>query len=164
MPKLNIIALMLTLIAITVGCAGSSSGGFSSASYLTDLGLTTNIGFRTESDRILVRKNQYIVQLIEESLDRSYLETAWKDRLPFEDEQAAGVIQAKSRIILEGRSRMRATGSATLKVKFKGENQLLYQTGNIWETGAEITPMCKEYFKNLAGELKTEFSTRVREF
>lgn len=111
-----------------------------------------------------MRKNHYLVQLIDESLDRSYLETAWKDRLPFEDEQEAGVVQAKSRIILEGRSRMRATGSATLKVKFKGENQLLYQNGLNWETGVEITPMCREYFKNLAGELKTEFSTRVREF
>ncbi|MFQ5674413.1 MAG: hypothetical protein ACE5G1_00830 [bacterium] len=166
MPRIKLTFVCSLLIStqwLFSSCAGSSSGGFAAAAYITDLGLTTNIGFRMETDRILIRKYQYITQILEESPDRSYFESDWKDRLPFADEQAVGVVQAKSRIIMEGRSRLRATGGATLKVKFRGENQLLYQNSNSWQIGGEVTPLCKDYFKDIANELKTEFSTRTRE-
>lgn len=163
MPKLISLGMLLTFIGIINGCAGSSTVG-SFTQYFSDLGITTNIGFREEAERILIRKHQYIVQVFEESLDRSYLETDWKDRLPFEDEAKTGVVQAKSRIILEGRSRVRGTATATLKVKFRGENMLLYENSPTWEIAGPMSQLSKEYFKAMANEIKTEYSTRTREY
>lgn len=164
MQKLIFWCTGLSLIWITAGCAGSSSGGLSATTFYSDLGLTTSVVLSEQAERILIRKHHYQIQIFDQSMDRSYFETAWKDRLLFDDEREAGVIQAKSRIILEGRARLRASVGSTLRVKFRGENQLLYQTTGNWETGSEIMPLCKEYFKEIANDLKTEFSTRIREF
>ena len=164
MRKLIFWCIGLSLLWVIAGCAGSSSGGLSSTSFRSDLGLTTGLVLSEQAERILIGKHQYQIQIFDQSSDRSYFETAWKDRLLFDDEREAGVKQAKSRIILEGRARLRASVGSTLRVKFKGENQLLYQKTGNGETGSEITPLCKEYFKEIANDLKTEFSTRIREF
>ncbi|MCG8604187.1 hypothetical protein MJD09_04195 [bacterium] len=161
------VAGMLLVLAMMPACAGSSSGGIATSQYLTNVGLATSGDFRQETQRILVNKHNFVVQLFEESSGRVYFETQWQDRLPFEDEKEAGVTQARSRVILEGRSRIRGgTGwqAATLKISFKGENMLLFQNQDGWQVGSPMTPRCREYFKSIANEIKTEFATQVREY
>ncbi|NIR52085.1 hypothetical protein GWO43_26195 [candidate division KSB1 bacterium] len=164
MQKLISLTFVVVLLTLFLGCAGSSaSSGGGSKIYRANLGIATFSGLRDQTQRLLVNKHHYIIQYFDESTDRFYVETEWKDRSPFADEVQQGVLQARSRVILEGRPRIHAGRSSKLKIKFRGENLLLFSDSGQWERG-HMSKQARENFKELANELKHRFSTMVREF
>ncbi|MGH7457172.1 MAG: hypothetical protein ACRENG_37830 [bacterium] len=157
--------LLLLMMLVIGGCAASSSGSKSaSLKYTADLGTATTFDFREKSQRAL-NKYQYVIERFEEYGNILYLETQWKDREVFADEQTSGVVEAKSRIILEARPFTRSSAGVTKlnKVEFAGENLVIFENTQTWAS-VPMTPMCKAYFKRFADDLRTEFRTGFRRY
>ncbi len=150
----------LFFILLAVGCAGSSA---TIKMYNADLGIASAYGIREQVQRLLINKYHYVIAYADETNNRVYIETDWLDRLPFADERRMGVEQAKSRIIIEARTRGRTGEASRLSVKFKGENMLFFADTGSWERG-HMTKEARRYFKELADELKTQFAAMVREY
>ncbi len=156
----------LCLAGLLFGCAGTSGSGSSNGRvevYNNDLGIATNYGIQDQTQEILVNKYHFEVLYYDDTSNRVYVETDWKERTPFEDERHQGVLQAKSRIILEARPRGRTGETSRMSVRFKGENLLYFSDTASWERG-HMTRQCRAYFKEIANELKTRFATLVREY
>lgn len=155
---------VLLAIAPIAGCAGTASEGQESSRYRSNLGIATVIGVNEQTQRILVEKHHYVIQRSDMTGQWLYVETEWKRREPFADEKEIGVVDAQSRVILQGRPRIRHS-SLTMRFNMKliGENRLLYTDTGTWESGY-ISDMCEDYFRGIAREFKSEFSTMVREY
>lgn len=155
---------ILILISFICGCAASSSGGkISLISYSTNVGVATTFDFKDKTERIL-NKYQFQIERYEEYGDRLYIETKWKDRIPFEDEKKDGIIAARSRLIVKARPRTRTGITVKLnQIQFIGENLVLFANRESWRP-APLTKMCKAYFKQCADDLKTEFRTGIRRY
>jgi hypothetical protein len=153
-----------------MGCAASSGDKPASGSkpgalkYTADLGTATTFDFQEKSQRAL-NKYQYVIERYEEYGNILYLETQWKDRQIFEDEQASGIIEAKSRIILEARPSTRSSGGVAKlnKVEFTAENLVMFENTQTWAS-VPMTPLCKAYFKRFADDLRAEFRTGFRRY
>ena len=165
MQKSSSRGLIFFLPLLLLGCAASSSGSKSaSIKYVTDLGTATAFDFQEKSQRAL-NKYQYVVERYEEYGNILYWETQWKDREVFEDEQTSGIIEAKSRIILEARPFTRSSAGATKlnKVELAGENLVMFEDTQTW-VSVPMSPMCKAHFKRFADDLRTEFRTGFRRY
>jgi hypothetical protein len=156
-------SLFLLLLAL-MGCAASSSGSKSATlKYTADLGTATTFDFQEKSQRLL-NKYQYQIERYDEFGPRLYLETQWKDRRPFDDEQNSGIVEARSKIILEAKPHTRSAGTTRLnKVQLIGENLVIFAKTQAW-VSVPLTPMCKAYFKQFADDLRTEFRTGFRRY
>jgi len=157
------------LIPILIGCAGSGSssrsGGDSSSSYIANVGTATSYDVRDKTQR-LIYKHHYVVFRAEESQDMIYFETEWKDRAPFQDEEEGGILEARTRFILEARPRIRAevAGSSDLNnVRLIFENLVLRESSPEW-IYLPMTAMCKSYVRRIADDLIIDFRTGFRKF
>jgi hypothetical protein len=93
------------LIALAVaGCASSGGGGGSGeeTDFTHSLGRVSYAVLNQGLDRILPRY-QYAVRRREEQFSNFYIETDWKVREPFADEQAEGYTAARTRLVIQGR-------------------------------------------------------------
>jgi len=157
--------MLLFLVALLqAGCAGTAGKErMSQVVYTADLGIATSFDFRDKTERFL-SKYQYQIQRYEEFGDRLYIETIWKDRIPFEDEQELGIVEARSRFILQAVPRVR-TGAGTKlnRVQFTGQNQLRFQGSDVWAAGP-LTKMSRAYFSKCADDLRTEFRSGIRRY
>ncbi len=133
--------------------------------FMADVGIATALDVKELAYRF-ARKYSYQIYRFEETTNRIYLETEWKDRNLFQDEKEANIVQAMSRIFIQARPRARGSliESKTInRIQFIAENKVLYLEGGEWTTG-QITPMVRKYLKRLANDLKTAFLTKTREF
>jgi hypothetical protein len=157
---------LLILMPIFVNCAGSSSGGSTlSHTYIANVGTATSFDVN-EKTRRLIDKHHYVIFRHEQSQDMIYFETEWRDRAPFQDEQDNGIIQARTRFILEARPRIRAevAGSSDLNnVRLIFENMVLFESSPDWQY-VPMTAMCKSYVRRIADDLNTDFRTGFRRF
>ncbi|MDZ7362788.1 MAG: hypothetical protein ONB46_18990 [candidate division KSB1 bacterium] len=150
---------------VLISCAGGSAQKTRDAGnkYSAALGLASTYDFN-DITRKAFDKYQFQVERYVESGDRIYLETQWKLRRLFEDEQAQGVVEAQSRIIMETRPRIRSGSETKLStVHFTAENKVLLANSGMW-VNAPMSPLCREYFKNFAEELRTTFSASMRRY
>ncbi|MCI0693395.1 hypothetical protein L0337_15495 [candidate division KSB1 bacterium] len=154
------------LIPFLIDCAGSSSGGSTpSHTYIANVGTATSFDVN-EKTRRLIDKHQYVVFRYEQSQDMIYFETEWKERAPFQDEQDSGILQARTRFILEARPRIRVevAGSSDLNnVRLIFENMVLFESSPDWQY-VPMTAMCKSYVRRIADDLNTDFRTGFRRF
>ncbi len=158
------ILLGMALLGL-VACAGSSSQKTrdSGNKYVASVGLASTYDFG-DITRKTFDKYQFQVERYVESGDRIYVETQWKLRRLFDDEQMQGVVEAQSRIIMETRPRIRSGGEAKLStVHFTAENKVLLANTGMW-VNAPMSAMCREYFKDFAEDLRTTFSASMRRY
>ena len=159
MRKLIILLLAASFsLVIFYGCAGSSSGKKENNTYLAKLGATYSRDFEKKSI-ILLNKYQYIVYRNEQGGAEKYIETEWKNRYPFADEEEKGVIAVKSRIILRSRPRFAGTDQELNRVEFFAETLVQLKGNPEWQR-LPLTEMCRKYFKKFADDAKLGFNTR----
>jgi hypothetical protein len=163
--QLGTTGLLLVCTTLVVGCAGKSAG---SAELVTEP-FRVNVGRATSWDvgrrtpQVLERYH-YVIQRSDSSSSQIYIETRWRHRAPFAEEEALGISSARSRIIIRARGGRGTLGSAALMtVEFTMENMLLDHETGVWREGT-ATEMFRKYANEIADRLKEEFLSGIRVF
>ena len=163
--RLGTAGILVTFTALAVGCAsaGGGSARLASGYFQQDVGNATARDVERRTPRILERYH-YVIVRHETSERRTYIETDWRQRTPFEDEEARGISSVQSRIIIRARQRGGAVGSTALMVvTFRMENLALDEDSGQWRQ-AVVTDMFRAYAKEIADRLKDEFTSGIRVF
>ena len=155
---------LLLLLPVFISCAGSAfKEKASSADYTAKrIELTKGEDFFNAAQLILASKFQYEIERTEQATPELYLETSWKNRYPFEDEIARGIVKARSRIILRARPHyIGPTDAADLlfNLDFHAENEVLFEGKDEWER-VPMSKMLMQYFGRIVDDLKSEVQNR----
>ena len=157
--------ILVLFATVAAGCAsaGGSSGGLGSRRFEQNVGNATARDVERRTPRILDRYHYTIVRH-ETSERRTYIETDWRTRTPFEDEAARGISSTRTRIIIRARQRGATSGSSHLMtVDFIMENLALDEQSGEWRQGV-ATDMFRAYAKEIADRLKDEYIRGIRVF
>jgi len=150
--------LLLLLVAVLPACA--STGG--SAIYRQDVGGGTESNAREIGERVM-GLNQFELDRVEES-PNFMMQSRWLLRPPFADERALGIVEAESRILLQGRLRAPTELGEQFSFTFVMENRTRAGDGAPW-ISTQNTPMFVEYAKRIGDQIEQEFRTiGVRRF
>jgi hypothetical protein len=156
---------LILFLPIILGCAGSASNekAFSATDYTARrIEPTKGEDFFIASQLILSSRFQYEIARTEEASQELYLETSWKNRYPFEDEIAAGIVEARARIILRARPSYigpAATAAQLYNLDFHAENEVRLEGKDEW-LRLPMSKMLRQYFDRIVGDLKTEVQNR----
>jgi len=161
-----LIATAASVVAVlaSAGCGGATAQGgvpgAEPATYKKPLGTAALTDVETKVPKIFSRL-QYEIERQDASPALLTILTRWNGRYPLQDEQAQGVVETRTRLILTARARARSGGTADVRiVELTAENQVL--TGDATEWRPLMTPMFRAYLDQLVDELKTELLTGIR--
>ena len=160
MRRTSIKLVLPIAVLLASGCAAATSNGDGaiSSTFRRTLARATPFDVSKYSRQILER---YLYQLERSEETEFYVmfETRWKGRYPFEDEIAAGIQEARSRVTIRARA-TRGAGDGTGPVEFVAENLVLLEDGGGWVP--RVSPMVEDHFKEVADALRSELQTRIR--
>jgi hypothetical protein len=146
--------LFLALGILSAACAsgGARSGG---TVYQREIGTVTKPDFDRLSTLMLARWRYEVFQT--DTVPFIRVETHWRVRPPFADEQALGVNAAESRVILTARVRggEAGLGVSLYSLRMAVENRVRL-TGTVDWNEKTNTPMFEEYANGLTEQFKTE--------
>lgn len=152
-------AVLAVFIAAGIGCAAGSGSGFGGPDmYRETLGQASPHDFSRHTRRILERYH-YQIERVDSTASLQVFRTRWRNRYPFDDELVFGAVDARTRLIIQARSRggAGAGGASDLRVvNFTAENQVLIGDTNVWRHDI-LTDLFRDYVKEISGALKTEF-------
>ena len=124
---------------LLAACGGATTSGPGGAASLErsssrtgvvidqDLGRVDFLTFADAVQDIVIRKYRFSLRRREEQSQSLYYETIWQIRVPTEEEQAAGVLDARHRVVMEGRRAGGASlpgGSQVYRVSLRIENEV----------------------------------------
>ena len=144
------------------GCAGTKNdgnGGTEYRDFQAKLDLASPHDFSVVSQRILDR---YQYQIVRNNASNAelYIETEWKNRFPFDDEQ--GITAGRSRIILKARPKdFGGDGSRRIfRVRMYAESEVQMEMTSSY-TRLPMSPKVTKYFKRIASDLRSEFQVEL---
>jgi hypothetical protein len=110
---------------------------------------------------ILRHRYNYEFRIFRSGKSDLYIETEWLNRLPFPDERALGVHQARTRIVLAGSHRGRASTTDMTAIRTFLTLQLDYaifiHNSDRWR-GVPLGDSMKDYLATLERELRTSLN------
>lgn len=148
----------LAWVSFLLAAACASSGSMTAGSVSKDLPTTTRIELESKA-RLLFSRHQFEIERVQTE-SQLYLESNWRERLPFDDELAQGVETAMTRLILQGRPRSRVRDDFyTAKVIL--ENRVRLQGSQVWEQITN-TPEFERYARRVAEDFEKELSMGIQ--
>lgn len=144
--------LVLTLLSAAAACA--SGGGGASPVYRRDIGNASFVDALSRSELVLARSHYEILNL--DTIPFIRIETHWRPRPPFADEQTLGITEAESRVIVTARVRGETDIGSVYNVQMTVENRVRLAGGPDWNERTN-TPMFREYADDITTMFKTEF-------
>ena len=135
-------------------CSSTISNGSSSnlGQYSKPLGVSYRAEFSGVIRVIIENKHQYVIIRQEETARDVYIETDWKERNIFEDEQEKDIVAARTRLIF--RARPRHAGQYTIHM-FADNEVIIKRMGN-WQQGS-FSPMLQASLNDISKELRLEY-------
>lgn len=164
MPRYTYSFSLLLIGFLVAGCSGSgSSTSNSSSTYREDLGNAPQGHIVLVLEQELLTRYGYRFQRNAVSSEDLRFETDWKDLGPLDDEQEAGIGFVRVRITVTGRPRTRGGGgdALTFNARFLSEYEARGAASGDYAP-MEMTPMRKEYVKEIAERLRIEIQSGVR--
>jgi hypothetical protein len=145
-------------------CACASGGGLEAnrARFERDVGVAT---WAEGYDRAvkIIRQHQFELER-ETDPPVLYLETRWRNRVPFDDEQALGIGDAQVRLIVRGNVRNTTSMQGDLySVSMVVENRVQLRSSVDWSDGTATTQY-REWAQRITDDLKRELDVGVRRF
>lgn len=145
------------VLAVLASCATSER--VSENTYRANLGTATETDIVSTVPRILDRNN-FTVYRQEVTMDGVYIETEWKERDLFDDERSEGIIEARSRIIINARPRT-AQATSLQRVSMEVQNHVRFAEDGDWDRTI-ITEQTNEYFREVERSIRTELASGIR--
>ena len=145
------------------GCSATNSSvkKENSTSYTAKAGKATALDFKKETSNILTNRFSYQIVRTEETTDQIYFETNWQYRVPFEDEKILGIADARSRIKVNARPRIKFRQEEPWPVTVICDNEVRLQNSQAW-IEMPLTDMTMEYFRSIVRELRIEYDMGIR--
>lgn len=152
------LAVLSAVVAVPLACA---SGG-NSASLRWDVGDAMESQVLTTTTEVLERY-QYEIERQARTPNPS-LQTHWYERLPFDDEAAAGAEAVRTRFLMTARQRsQRMESGGTYNVRLTVENQARMRGGEDWVPMA-LTNEFRDYATEIAERLRQDLTDGFRVF
>jgi hypothetical protein len=154
------VRVLLVFVLFAAACA--SGGARGTALYRRDIGNASEADALTLSHRIITRYHYEVFQ--QESQPIIRIETHWRARPPFADEQAMGITNAESRLIVTARIRGDSEMGSIYNVQMQIENRVRVAGGPDWNETTN-TPMFRAYADEIVREFKSDMmNIGVRRF
>lgn len=156
--------LLILIVGLTFShCSSSNLTSGGSNTYNLTLGDVEEAGFQKLIDRI---RNIHHYELERDEQYRSneaYIITYWKKNQPFSNDPNYKAEQVETRITLRSRLKNRQ-GYKMYTVKFTGEYRALLPTedGDSEFQNVEMTPEAKDYFQDIAYDLRDRVRGSIR--
>jgi hypothetical protein len=152
-------AMLLLLAALLGACA--SSGG-SPTLYQRDVGNASVADAMRLTTLIISRFHYEVYQTTEEPFLQ--VETHWRPRAPFGDEQALGVTSAENRLLVIARSRGETEFASTYNLRLVVENRVRVAGGVDWNESLN-TRAFRAYADSISNDFRREITNiGVRRF
>lgn len=144
---------------LIVACA---SGGGGSAMYQREIG---NASGSDTFDRARLVINRFHYEIAEQdSIPYIRIETYWRPRQPFADEQALGITDAESRIVVTARIRGESELGSIYNIRLALENRVRVAGSPDWNETTN-TPEFRQYADGIVQNFKQELTNiGVRRF
>jgi len=158
------IICILFVIPSYIGCS-SSTGTDSARRYSSTIGTATGRDFRATIQQVVIRKYRYEIENARETGDIISYETKWEERSPFRDEEEKGIRLARTRLIVEARTRTRGglEASGLYSVRYIGETEYQYIDSDTWVI-EPLTDSGINYLRDISRELEREFRSGLHQF
>jgi hypothetical protein len=145
--------------------AAACAGALRPASEATTTRFERSVGTGSATDLIaistrVVRQNNFEIYK-EDGAPRIYIETRWKDRYPFDDEQMLGATKAQTRLILRGTAHGSTPLGPLYRLDLSVENRLQLGVSDQW-TANHATPEYRKYADKLTDDLRRELEVALR--
>lgn len=147
-------------ISACAGLGTTGERGAASVSYRDRTGNVTEADLFNRLPRALARHGYLIVDG-RDYHRRYHFTTQWKDRRPFEDEQARGVTEASTRIVMRAQKREELT-YAMYVLHLEVQNRVR-TAGTAWHE-APMTDAFEEYADGIARDLRVSIASGMRRF
>jgi hypothetical protein len=142
-------------------CATSGGVEANNSRFERNVGQASLLDAYDKSMKI-IRQHQFDIE--RESQDgRLYLETRWRDRTPFEDEQALGIGAAQVRVIVRANPRSEMGMGNIYNVNIAVENRVQIRGSVDW-SDASATPQYREWAQRVTEDLRRELDVGVRRY
>lgn len=159
----GVLFLALTLAFSWAGCAGGSTLS-QDGTYRERLGTATRQDILRETEQTLVSRYNYRFDRRVTATEDIRFITQWNVHSPFNDEQAEGVTQSRTRIFVNARPQNRSgSGVRTYTVIFRAEYEV-QRDGNVEWVPAPMTPNRTEFIEEIAGYLENQVTGGVRTY
>lgn len=158
--SLSLGVCLSALVVLGVGCAAGGSGSNRGLSW--DLGIATPRDAMDKSVQVL-RNYQYDVER-DSGPPNIYIITRWRERTPFDDEQAAGIEAVQTRFIVEARPRTRnPEGQDMYTVRIRAENMVrMSRESGDWSTEGPVSSEFRAYAGRIADDIRSSLATGIR--
>ena len=135
-------------------CSSTISNGSSSnlGQYSKPLGVSYRAEFAGVIRVVIENKYQYVIIRQEETARDVYIETDWKERNVFEDEEEKDIVSARTRLIF--RARPRHAGQYTIHMF--ADNEVIIKGMGSWQQGF-FSPMLQASLNDISKELRLEY-------
>ncbi|CAN5689811.1 hypothetical protein BH23GEM10_BH23GEM10_02150 [soil metagenome] len=153
----------MTVVALLLQLAGCSTfGGMTNRSALQrSVGLASLHDVMEKSDKVMLR-HQF--QIVRRDINKHvYIETHWRDRVPFADEASGGVVTAQTRVIITARPRTSTALGQIYTVGMRIENRVMHAFDSAWSLTAPTSDY-RAWATGIATELRSELDVGVRVF
>jgi hypothetical protein len=147
--------------AAMAACASRGGGEASRASFQRNLGTASLPDAMERVPRVLRLFNYEINR--EETTPNITIETHWRERVPFVDEQNQGIVKAENRVLVSGRVRAATQFGNIYTLDLAIDNRVRMGENPDWvETSA--TPMYRAYADSLVKHIQRELTIGVRKY
>jgi|Deesub1362B_J571_1020462.scaffolds.fasta_scaffold30941_1 hypothetical protein len=155
--------VLLGSFLFIAGCSGTrATKATKRMEYRERIGKVTEFDFRDKTLEILQNRYQYVYEFTRYDQNQLYVETLWRERNPFEDEAEAGVINARTKIIVTARPMEFSTGALWIAT-IQFINQVQLEGGTQW-IRMPLTKQAMAYFRKITDDLRTEYQTGIRRY
>lgn len=151
------------LLGLFAGCASAGQPGTEAdaARFEREVGTGSGTDVMVKSAKVI---RQYLFEVKEQTDPPNiYIETHWRDRTPFPDEQALGIQGAQTRLIVRARQRGTTPLGEVYAVNLAIENRVRIMGTDGWSE-ASATREYRDWANRIADDFRRELNVGVRRF
>ena len=148
-------ALAVLVLAGTLASCASAGPEANRSRFQRSVGLATPQYARELSMRIITQYGFVLEQ--EETIPAIMIQTRWKQRAPFADEEALGISVAQNRLIVHARPRSTTNTAQTYSVDVVIENRVQLIGSDAW-TEASATPEYEKWTNRIVEDFTRELN------
>jgi hypothetical protein len=174
MKPVTFVVTSVLLAPVLGACGGSTTtgpGGSASLERVSgtpglivnqDMGRVDYTTFAEAMEKIVIRKYRFSLRRREEQFQTLFYQTVWQLRVPSEEEQARGVLDARHRVVIEGRRAGGVTpagGSRVYRIVLRVENEVRTRDQRDWHPDSKMDAGVESEMRRMISDFQLEVRT-----